>query len=172
MALSSIFGWRTPEGTAQPVVHVDMANLAADIEATVSKTRRLVAGFPKDAGPATVSGWVVSNLTVYKWQLGTNHFEYEFTGYIGRSSSFTIPAGAGAEIAIANILDTDVNIDGGPAGVPANYMMCTIQGGGSMYNGVQVEMVGRDLRIRSTGSVAMASTQNIAVNGYKAYSTV
>lgn len=171
MATTSRFGWRTPDGPNSPAVHVDMATLANDIEATVGKTRILVSGFPKDAGPAVVNGWVVSNMTVYKYQVGPDHYIYNFTGYLGRSSAITIAAGAGGEIIIPNILATDVNIDGGPNVTPGTYVPTVVQGGGSVFGGCQMMFVGRDIRIRSVSQCGLTASHNVVVNGYEAHST-
>lgn len=173
MAESERFGWRLPDGTSQPVVHVDMSNLAADIEDTMYKTPQLVAGFPKFAGPSDVSGWKVNNLlTVYKWKLGENHFKYEFSGLLMRASTLTVSSGSGGTVTISNILDTDVNITGHPSTPNSLFVPTVCQGAGSVFGGVQVAFAGRNIQVRSTGGVTLSTSIGISINNYIAYSTV
>ncbi|QPX62573.1 minor tail protein [Arthrobacter phage Wollypog] len=171
MANSTRYGWRLPDATDQPVIHLDIPALAADIEDTLYKAPQLVTGFPKIAAPTTVGGWKGDRLICYKWKLGDNHFKYEFAGYIARSSNLTLTGNASATT-IANFLDTDISINGGPASVPNGYTPTILQGSGSMFMGIQFYFMSRDLLIRSTNNVSLNTAHNIVVPNAVFYSNI
>ena len=177
MAETPVYKWRLPEGTDQPVVHVDMAELAGDIEATVSQSMQIMPGFPKQCGaPGTnISGWRGDSLYVTKYKVREGLFRYEFNGYLTRASSITVAAGA-AQFSVANFLPEDVT----PGGVfPAAFFVAPLQGLGGLAATLQALFSGRDFQYRasSTTSVitspasgsATPASMGLAFSGYTAY---
>lgn len=177
MAETDIYKWRVPEGTDQPVVHVDMAELAEDIEGTVSQALQLVPGFPKQCGApgANVSGWRGDSLYVTKYKVREGLFRYEFNGYLTRASSITVASGA-AQVSVANFLPEDV----APGGVfPAAFAVLPLQGLGGLASTVQALFSGRDFQYRATSTTSIVTSpasgsatpasMGLAFSGYIAY---
>lgn len=162
MAETPLYKWRTPEGVAKPIVHVDMQNLANDIEATVRKAPQLLPGYPKVASLATgaspISGWVGSRLSVLKYKIADNLFKYEFNGYIERSTSITINGGA-ALTNVANFLSDDINI----TGLGVNVMFPCVLHGAGVINDSQLLFAGRDLQIRNRSTVTYVAGIAVSV---------
>ncbi len=179
MANSTRYGWRLPDATDAPVVHLDIPNLAADIEDTLYKTPQLVSGFPKLAAPTdtNVSGWRGNYLTIFKYKIADNLYKYEFSGYILRASSITIPANA-AQVSYDNFLPADCIVGGV---VPASFKNCPLQGLGGLSPFIQILFSGRALQVRASTATAIVtspasgsstpSSMGIAVENFVAYGT-
>ncbi len=156
MANSARYGWRLPDATDKPVLHVDIPALASDIEDTLYKTPQLVAGFPKRCMDTdiNVSGWRGYYLWIWKYKLADNLFKYEFTGYILRASQLTIPANA-AQMSVANFLPADCVVSGI---TNATFMVAPLQGYGGLSAACQVLFTGRSFEVRASVATTIATS--------------
>ena len=172
MASSDEYGWRLPDSTDQPVVHVDMANLAADIESTVLQTPKLMPGFPKPMmadSSVVVSGWKGYAVQILKYKLADNLYRFELDGPLLRDTNLTIAAGAGG-ITVSNILPADCVIEGIPGG-GSTYRVMPLTLNGQFSQNVQAIFRNRALTVRAVANTTITAGTAISVSGWIGYGT-